>query len=126
MNRGKKPLAKTIKKKIQKSIRKNLQSGEDTVEPVKKVLPSTKDLLKGQPKKKAKIVKDHLASMEASAKAKKQKAKKKLSKRTSPSDAIVESIPAHVHTEGTRWIKTLNKQTSTKNKIALKKDAKRK
>jgi hypothetical protein len=125
MNRAKKSMPKHIKKKVTKTLKNDLKSAEDTqLQPVKRTLPTTNELLATQPKKKAKIEKNHLISMEKSVHRKKAKAKTKQSKRASPKDAIVGSEPAHVHKEGSRWIQTLKKQTKINNKITAKKTAK--
>lgn len=127
MNRGKHAMPKNIRKKVQKTVRKDLQSGEDTpVKPLERKFPKPEEMLATQPKKRAKIEKSHLLSMEKSMERKKAKKQKKISKRTDPKDAIVGSVPAHVHPEGKRWMKTLVKQNKVASKRIVRKINKRK
>lgn len=128
MNKSKQPMPKNIRKRVDKQVKKDLKSGEDTpIKPMSKKFPSEKEMLAPQPKKRAKIDKQHMMSMEKSIKRKKAKLTgKKRSKRTDPQDAIVNSEPAHVHPEGTRWIKTLVKQNKVQSKKIVRKMTKRK
>jgi hypothetical protein len=48
-----------------------------------------------------------------------------LHKRTNTGQPLTNSSPAHVHPEGKRWIKTLQKQTAVKKVVNTKKFAKR-
>ncbi len=48
-----------------------------------------------------------------------------LHKRTTPGQPLTNSAPAHVHPEGKRWIKNLQKQTAVKKVINTKKFTKR-
>jgi hypothetical protein len=122
MNRSKKSLPKNLRKKITKSIRKNLQAKEDTS---LRILATPRALLSQRPKKKAKIEHDHLLSMQKSMSRKKARLEgTKLSKRTTPSEGVVGSVPSHPHKEGARWVKTLRKQTLIKNSITSRKAAK--
>lgn len=57
--------------------------------------------------------------------AQKKRGVKKISKRTTPGKVIAESPPAHIHSEGVRWKKTIKKQILTKNKIFRRKATKR-
>ena len=118
MNKSKQPMPKNIRKKMDKTIKKDLKSG-DTPTP-KKTL-TEKEVLAKQPKKLAKIEKDHLLSLEKSLKAKKAKALSKRSKRTGTHEGTVGSEPAHVHQEGLRWIKNIAKQNKVKSKKIVRK-----
>jgi hypothetical protein len=53
------------------------------------------------------------------------KAKKGVSKRTTPGTVPSDSTPAHVHREGKRWIKNLLKQTFAKRTVDAHRGRKR-
>lgn len=124
--KGRHTMPKNIRKKVEKTVRKDLQSKDTPVKPLEKRFPTEKEMLSAQPKKRAKIEKSHLLSMEKSMARKKAKKQKKISKRTDPQDAIVGSVPAHVHPEGQRWMKTLAKQNKDASKRIVRKTNKRK
>lgn len=125
MNKSKQPISKRIQKKVLKTLKKDLQSGEDTLlTPLSRQFPSPNELLAHLPSKQAKMKKDHMLSMEKSIQHKKAKALTKHSKRTTPSDGIENSSPAHPHIEGSRWKKTLSKQTKAENKITSRRSMK--
>ena len=125
MNKGKKPMPKNIRKRVIKTLKKDLKDGLDSPEAkIVREYPKEKDLLAKQPKKKAKILQDHLTSTKKSIQSKKAKAKKKISKRTSPKDAIVGSVPSSVHKEGSRWIKSKAAKTKAKNTVLIRKTSK--
>ncbi|MBM3207457.1 MAG: hypothetical protein FJZ57_02480 [Chlamydiae bacterium] len=126
MNKAKQPLSLRMHKKIFKKVKKDLKSGEDTItEPVKKEYPSEKEMLKKIPSKKAKIQRNHTLSMERSMNQKKAKLESKKSKRTATHQGVENSPPAHVHSEGKRWLTTLARQAKIKIKHFIKKTLKR-
>ena len=114
-------------KKVIKTIKKDLQSGQDTIaEPEKKEYPTEIEMVKKTPSRKAKVQMQHKLSMEKSMQRKKAKLSSNPSKRTSPDLGIENSPPAHIHVEGTRWIKTLASQAKVKINRFIKKMLKRK
>ncbi len=50
---------------------------------------------------------------------------KRVHKRTSPGEPLEQTAPAHIHAEGKRWIKTLQKQTAVKKVVNIKKATKK-
>jgi hypothetical protein len=125
MNKRKQGLPSKLNKRVQKEVKKGLKSATGArSEKLEAVTPQS--LLKPLPKRKARVEKSHLESMQHAMERKKAQKQKKASKRTSPKDAIVNSTPAHVHPEGGRWIKTIAKQNIVANKRITKKLSKKK
>ena len=100
--------------RLQKKMAKEIHMSQGRY-PVKETLQysdelTTKELLKKYPKRKASKQEQLLASAKKEILIKKKVLNKNLSKRTTPGLIASDSAPAHVHTEGKRWVKTLIKQ----------------
>ena len=122
MNKGKQPHSLRVDKRIQKEVKHGMRDALAT--PPSKSIESLDETLKRYPKKLAARGKRRVSSMVKSME-RKSPHKKKTSKRTSPKEELVGSMPAHTHSEGTRWMKTLGKQNNLANKLSTKKLAKR-
>jgi hypothetical protein len=83
-------------------------------------------MLKKYPKRIAKNVKGVLTGFEKRAKAAQHKKLKKHSKRTNCGKVDDLSSPAHIHSEGERWIKTTTLQNKLEQKRLQHKLSKRK
>jgi|SRR3990172_7833835 len=126
MNRSKQPMNNKLNKKNQKEIR-TAQSEYATKEASAYSDQLTaREMLKKYPKKTSKKEKASLASLEKEISAKKAKKLKKHSKRTTPGTVPATSSPRNVHMEGGRWIKSLEKQSFTQQKLVVKKSLKKK
>lgn len=110
---------------MSKAIR-DVQSGNASVVD-RKTNPelTNNQMLKEFPKraetKKAKL----LESLKKSLSAKKMKSKKGISKRTNPGTVPSDSVPAHVHREDRRWLKTITKQNLAKRAVQLSRSGKK-
>lgn len=126
MNRKKQPMTNRLNKRVQKEVKKGLRASAEKVRSPSKTPVTPQALLKPYPKKAVTEDKRQLTSMLTVMERKKAQKHKKNSKRSSPKDSIVNSSPAHIHSEGTRWMKTVKKQSLIKNKRLTKKLSKRK
>ena len=117
MNKSKRPMANKVQKKMAKSVR-NAQTGVPSPE-IRKYSDelTAKEMLKAYPKKAAAKKEALVESMKKGIAAKKTKAKKGVSKRTTPGTVPSDSTPANVLKEGLRWIKTLTKQTNAQRRV---------
>src|SRR3990172_5332526 len=126
MNRTKQPMNNKLNKKNQKEIHvaqseyatKEASAYSDQL--------TAREMLKKYPKKTSKKEKASLASLEKEISAKKAKKLKKHSKRTTPGTVQATSTPTNAHIEGGRWIKSLEKQTFTSQRVLVKKSLKKK
>lgn len=122
MNKSKQPIAKNHNKKMQKEIRV-----AQSAYPVKEELPRTdklsaKDALKKYPPKVVKAEAAVIESTQKNMEVKKKKLHANPSKRTTPGEVHGrESAPSNAHNEGTRWIKTLEKQAVIQSKTVRRK-----
>ncbi len=115
MNKSKRPMANKVQKKMAKSIR-NAQTGVPSAEGRKDSVELTaKEMLKAYPKSAAKKKEALVESIKKGLAAK--KAKKGVSKRTTPGTPPSDSPPASTQREGLRWIKTLAKQTDIQRRV---------
>lgn len=125
MNRSRRPISASLGKKKDKTVR-NSQTGIPIREERKYSDElTTKEMLKKYPRKVAKKTEEIVMAMGATVRAKKGKAQKKISKRTTPGYIPSDSTPAYQHREGQRWIKTLNRQASTQRKIDTRRGRKK-
>lgn len=110
-------MANKLQKKMAKSVR-NAQTGVPSPE-IRKYSDelTAKEMLKIYPKKAAKKKEALVESLKKTMAAKKAKAKKGVSKRTTPGTVPSDSTPAHTQREGLRWIKTLTKQTTAQRRV---------
>lgn len=125
MNKSKQLLNNKLSKKIQKEVRKAQKEYLRREEPTDSDPVTAEEMLKRFPKKTAKKEKALLASLQKQMKIKKGCKKKILSKRTNPGEVLAHSAPAHVHKEGSHWVKTLTQQNKEKRKLLEKKLSKR-
>ncbi len=113
-------------KKLKKEVKASRKIAAPLPEEAKVMI--MKDIESKHEKKNAKARKTIANKMTAIQKTlKMNKAKttsSKKSKRTNHEEGIVGTVPAHVHSEGKRWIKTLKKQTKEKNIVFRKKATK--
>ena len=122
MNRNKRPLPKRTQKKMQKEIRlsQNTPSTREGRQYMDEL--TAKELAKKYPRKKKRT----LPLTKKVVTAKKSTKGKGVSKRTTPGTVSSHSAPAHVHSEGTRWIKTLTKQAKTQRTVQTRHSSKKK
>lgn len=114
MYRGKRQMTQKVSKEIAKETTHNgkahvIFADEMPIPPPRKVLEKAKMTVKN---------KDLLKKAQAP---KLQKGFTKHSKRTNVGEVPSDSMPAHVHPEGKRWIKNLAKQNVVKNRMLGKK-----
>lgn len=122
-------LKKNIKKSSKKAVHQGIKQAREV--PLEEETMSTansfKTTLSKLPSKRAAKEKAQIASLEKNIKMKKTKNQKHLAHHnTTPGE--IEGKPAapkHIHIEGKRWGKTLQKQTKAKNKILTKKGLKK-
>lgn len=105
-----------LDKKRNKEVKKGLKT--ESVE----IIP----LVSRAPSRFAKVQETRAKNAIKNEAIKKAKDSSKRSKRTTTHESVVGSVPAHVHTEGKRWISTLRKQTKEKTLLARKKTCKTK
>ncbi|HEY2810300.1 MAG TPA: hypothetical protein VGJ00_02780 [Rhabdochlamydiaceae bacterium] len=86
---------------------------------------SPEQVLKKYPKRIAKTEKGMLQGLKKRLKAKESQKQKKHSKRTNCGEVDEHSPPAHVHVEGTRWVKNLRMQSKIERKRLGKQQLKR-
>jgi hypothetical protein len=112
MNREKAPLNNRLAKKMAKEIDKKgkaeVHLAPETTLPIPHALKPTTRMVRAEKTAATpeRIKKEH---------------QKILHKRTTPGQPLTNSAPAHVHPEGKRWIKNLQKQTAVKKVINTKK-----
>jgi hypothetical protein len=115
MNKTKRTVSQQLNKKMQKELKA-------AQKPLSKELREYSDkltqaaILKKYPKRTVKNVKGVLSGFEKRAKANQHKKLKKHSKRTNCGKVDGDSPPAHIHSEGERWIKN----TTLQNKLEQK------
>jgi hypothetical protein len=83
-------------------------------------------MVKKYPKKIGKAEKGMLKGLDKRWKAQESKKLKKHSKRTNCGKVDEHSPPAHVHVEGSRWVKNLRAQSSIQRQISRKQMSKKK
>ena len=118
MNRTKRPISQRLQKKMAKTIRS--AQGRYLVPETRQYSDTltTKEMLKKYPKKEAAKKEEMLISAIKGMAIKKKGQHKNISRRTTPGPVSGrESAPAHVHSEGKRWMKTLMKQSQTQRAI---------
>ncbi len=126
MNKKKQPAPRRVTKRIEKEVKKGLKKAATEKPLIARVFPKLSSLLSPSPKKKAQKQEESLTGMLSSMTRKKAKSRKKVAKRASPKEGIVGSTPANPHSEGLRWMKTVQKQTVDSSKKLSKKLSKRK
>ncbi len=123
MNKSKLQVPAHFRKKMNKAIRSAVPSREPKVtsDDIK-----AKALLSRMPPKIRKKDAAFLISVEKMIETKLTKRGAKHSKRTTPGTVDNASPPRHAHMENERWIKSLGRQTTVKNKALNRKLSKRK
>lgn len=122
MNRNKRSLTQKTQKKMKKEIRtaNAIRATQNTQKEV--AILTEKELKKRFPKRISPIVNSQSIPL-----LKKGLKKKSVSKRTTPGLLKSRSAaPAHVHSEGKRWIKTLKSQAQSEKVIQTRRSTKRK
>lgn len=120
---------RTISQQLNKKMHKELKAAQ---KPLSKELREYSDkltqaaMLKKYPKRTVKNVKGVLSGFKKRAEAARHKKLKKHSKRTNCGKVDDQSSPAHIHSEGERWIKTTTLQNKLEQKRLQHKFSKRK
>lgn len=125
MNKAKRTVTQQLNKKMQKEIKAAQKPLAPEVRQYSDAL-TPRDILKKYPKKTVKAEKGMLVGLEHRLEATQHKKLKKHSKRTNCGKVDADSPPAHVHPEGLRWIKNINKQNSIQRRSLAKKMSKQK
>ena len=122
MSKSQHPMSINLRKKMKKAIRSAIPTQE---KPLKSNHIKVKDLLSRLPRKIQKKEKSLLQSFKKELSIKKKKLTAKHAKRTTPGLVNQKSPPQSIHIEGTRWIKTMNKQSEARAKVLNRKIAKK-
>lgn len=117
MNKNRRPLAQGVRKKVEKEIKgAQAKLAQPKLPPHTDTLTVEEELQKF-PLKKRKLEESLVEAVKKSIAVKKAKKATKHSKRSTPGEVNHrESPPASIHTESTRWQKTLTKQAQSKGK----------
>ena len=118
MNRNRRPLPGKARKALEKEIKKGQKELLNPEETSRTDILTPNEALKKYSKRKKNMEKPLMEAVTKEMRVKKKKAVRKSSKRTTPGNVKHrESSPAHVHPEGERWQKTLDKQNKTKRNV---------
>ena len=125
MNKTKRTVSQRNNKKMQKEIKAAQKPLPAETRQYSDEL-TAKEMLKKYPKKIAKAGIGMLKGLEKRWNATESKKLKKHSKRTNCGKVDEKSPPAHVHAEGSRWVKNLREQNNLQRKSLSRKATKRK